>query len=1202
MSGASTPQPENRSASVATTAKGNDGAHMKLLEVVLSAAPVRDMSSAERELRSQEWLARRRRLCKKRMYSAVPQALDVTHLAAPMPTPSRVVNRWDHYCRLYGSRDALCEELGDPDADALVYSLRRTAQRSSPLWHAALVDRDPVVLSNAPALWYPVLTTTMCEGFSLPMHAAYTATHSNILMPPRTAAGKALRAQMHHSDLLGSFHQELLEKVELEVAPVYRADMALALLFLVVEAFAGEVLPPVYMVHVAMQSMVEALGEQGTLPLDQLVPSSAFQSAVFLYLERWVETALVAEWRDMLGCLLGVITPALPVALRLVVDTVLPTAADVLKPTEALWQWALPVSFTLDRGGPGGKNARASAQGWWVAFPAATARALENTMPNEVADTPSQSVVEANHFEEVVHWSVPASLMMLDSAAEAVVVGTVVRHESLPLRIRRLSRHRDIVLACPEVEKGVPSTPTKEPVDWDHNSTALAPSGENVTVPPYATVAEHHWSRRLGLSPLPEEDAALQSVFAALVSRGAGAPDRDVHLADYGPAYAPYLRGVSPHATKHAAMDPPDGPCLWDPSPRTEPRHVVSHVVCCADVGTTQRGTVGKLPPSLRAALKDLRASSLWKPRSDQQDIILHYYDGYCSAKVAVSLMTFLKLLSDANANALDALVLFGHLSNAQSQIIPKSSTAVALADQEISSSGAEALNIQLLPLTAEHELLQRIPSRLRRGATHVSDQKRDDLSAASDDEESEAPHTPTSFTCDVFTTVTDTRLDHLMRPLLITTGGAGVVRHLIQTIKRDVAMQQQLLQSRAATSMSNDDPLSISTSAFGYAPDLVANKRHIRVIIEAAPLGDAWAQPIDHRHSVSALDQLPPPSGEASPTAVSSWKPPQFSSQGALALELKRLNPNARVHMPLGGLRSLPQKVPTEVQRGKPPGSIYFPEAQVNLAVFHDRVRRNRRFLFNAVKSTSPPLSARASPSGSNPGSPTSSAFSAGVDMRAALAQLRDGGVVPITNMSLTNVFRVPDGPSPMGLGTLIHGAQGGSALDAFAAPPHKSQRSGRALEPTGGSKRQGKKLVPMAESSALQANLRRSMRRSHSPTDSTDASAVVEAPPKLQRRASYLETSVSGQLQRNATPPEAGDETENWRTRSKELRSGGETPWTALPPLRAMDASLRILAPEAARRRQNQLPAGTMLPVLKPQKRFEKLRKKAQSAPPFF
>ncbi|CUG87521.1 Hypothetical protein, putative [Bodo saltans] len=1217
MSGASTPCPEVRSASVATSArKEHSVISMKLLEVVLSAAPVREMSFQEKEAQAQEWLARKRRHARRRMYTPVPPSLDLVHYTASMPTPPRVMNRWDHFCRLHGSRDALCAELDDPNADEILYEFRRSAQRPSPIWHAALVQRDLSVLSNAPALWYPVLTTTLTAGFSLPVHAAYTATHAPVLMPPRTPSGKALRAQMHHSDLLGSFHQELLEKVQLEVAPLYRADMALALMFLVVEAFAGEVLPPVYLVHISMQAIVEALGQSVPLVLDQMIPSTAFQDAIFVYLERWVETALIREWREMLGALLSVITPALPVALRLVVDTVLPTASDILKPDESLWQWALPLSFhTIEAPHHGGD--RGGDSHWWVTFPTETCRALEATMQSAITaatasvEPPQQSVVEANHFEEVVQWALPHNFIPTDSTAH-VIVGRIVRHEDLPMLIRRQGRSsRSVALrndvdgvAIHEESPNVQCTEQPENVDWNNGPQ----SAEMLSaLPPYAVVGETHWSRSMGLYPLPENDTVLQSAFGALLARGAVAPATDVTLADFGPAYAPFLRGGSPqNSTKQqgshpTAPDAMDGPWLWDPSPRSAPQHVVSHLVCCADLSMPKNTTIAKLPASMKSTLREYKLSSMWKPRADQQDIVLHYYDGYCNAKVGLSLVSMLRLLCDVNSNAIDALVLFGQLSGGQQLPQPTKASKALVVRGEPSSSTMEALNIQLLPIPVHEE---EPPPGLLGHMLHSQQQNHstDDFSASDDDNDNALSHQPTSFTCDVFSAVTDARLDRLLRPLLITTGGVGVVRYLIQTIKNDVTTQQELLKCRPPASIANNDPLSSSTAAFGYSPELVANKKHIRVVIEAAPAADGWAQSIGGRPSVSVLDQLPPPSGDAGHLAAVSWKPAHFSASGALALELKRLNPAARVQLPLGGLRTLPHKHQDDMQRGKPPDEISFPEAQVTLAVFSDRVRRNRRFLFNAVKSTSPPVSARGSPTNSHPGSPTSSAaFSAGVDMRAAMAQLREGGVVPITNMSLTNVFRIPEGPSPMGLGTLIHGAQGGSALDQLMGHSHK--KKGRAMEPTGGSKRQGKKLVPMAESSALQASQRRSMRRSHSPSDSVvaDEPVVDINPPRLQRKASYLEgPAVPGQ--RNATPPVVDDDTETWRTRSKELRSGAESPWTALPPLRNRDTPLRVLAPEAAKRRQELLPPGMMLPVLKPQKRFEKLRKKAQSAPPFF
>jgi hypothetical protein len=935
---------------------------------------------------------------------------------------------------------------------------------------------------------------------------------------------------------------------------------------------------------------MEALGQTTPLQLDQMVPSTAFQHAVFVYLERWVETAFVHEWREMLGALLSVITPALPVALRLVVDTVLPTAADILKPHEPLWQWALPLSFHPT------EASRAGAGHWWVTFPAETCRSLESAMVGslaaDAATTPVQSVVEANHFEEVVQWSLPKRVVPHQHDDAPMVVGRIVRHEDLPMLVRRqyrIVRPDGVVVAADVVDQTAP-LPALEDVDWN------AAQSDALDVLPSAVVADRHWTRSIGLYPLPQEDDVLQSLFAALLARGAAAPESDVTLGDFGPTYTPYLRGGSPqqHSKRHE-IDPhcDAGPWLWDPSPRTTPQHVVSHLVCCADLSTSRRAPVAKLPAAMKASLKDLRSSSLWRPRADQQDIVVHYYDGYCNAKVALSLVALLRLLCDTNAAAIDALVLFGHLSGAP-QLPQTSKASNALVVGGNLANVAEALNIQLLPAPSEDGQAAPPPGLSRLLSCQQSPD--DDYS---DGEEGYALlHQPTSFTCDVFSAVTDARLDRLLRPLLITTGGVGVVRHVIQTIKSNVTAQQELLKNRPPSSLISNDPLSCSTSAFGYAPELVANKKHIRLIIEAAPPADGWAQPIGPS---SVLDQLPPPSGGEVGTGAVSWKPANFSASGALALELKRLNPTARVQLPLGGLRSLPHRHPGDVQRGKPPDEISFPEAQVTLAVFHDRVRRNRRFLFNAVKNSSAPASARGSPTGSHPGSPTSSAFSAGIDMRAAMAQLREGGVVPITNMSLTNVFRIPEGPSPMGLGTLIHGAQGGSALDQLTGG--YSQKKGRVLEPTGGSKRQGKKLVPMAESSALQASQRRSMRRSNSPSGESVATEepVSEAPLKLQRRASYLAGHAAPD-QRNATPPVADDGAETWRTRSKELRSGAESPWTALPPLRSSDTPLRVFAPEAARRRQELLPPGTMLPVLKPQKRFEKLRKKAQSAPPFF
>lgn len=1207
-----------------------------LLEVVLSATPVRYLTLQEQQSKNLDNLTRRRRQALERLgRSRVPPPLNLTYADNSrrlQPPTSRLANKWDHFCRLYESRDALCAELDDPDADAIVYTIRAGAQRQSPWWHAALVDRNPAVLSNTPALWYPVLATEFCRDFVLTAHDRYVAAHAHLLMPPRTVAGKALRSHMRQSDLLGSFHQELLDKVQLETAPLYRADMALALLFLVIEAFAGEVLPPVYMVHVAVHALTVATGRRASLPLDAMVSNEDFQDAVFVYLERWVETAFVLEWKEMLSSLLGVITPALPVALRLVVDSMMPTATDVAQPGEALWQWALPISFSCEV-----DQRTLGAGGWWVTFPTATARALESSFCGE--ERGMESVLEANQFEEFVQWSESPNDC---NNNRPFIVGSVVRHEALPMPIRRHRsappagtqphRHESILSTIPDdlgtslshTDRlaamalqtftaphvscdGPPHTPPHAVSHPDEVDWGACPEPPDA-VPPYATVCEDHWSRDLLLCPFPTSDDDLKVTFASMLENGVAPPRRDVQLADYGPPYVAHLRAPSPRAGLSPSIDPAHDthdapPFLWNPTPHSPPKHVVSMIVCCGMLQAL-RG-VAKLPESVRTALRDLRAHALWRPRPDKQDVILHYYDGYCSAKAAVSLVTLLRLLHDADASALDALVLFGTLTRRRTPpVIDRRASKNAVAITEQTHPTSEALNIQLLPAPANsgeatYEMPGRAASRLLSSSARLA------FGATRSDDECDecADHDtlggePQSFTCDVFSSIYEARMDRIIRPLLITTGGAGVVRYLVNAIKSEVLSQKMELQQRGASQA--EDPLSVSTSAFAYEPEMVANRRHIRIVIEAAPPADGWAQPLGGRSSVAA--------------AGHSWKPSNISTSGALALELQRLNPTGRVQLPLGGLRMRPHREDASAhQRGKAPEEISFPEATVSLAVFHDRIRRNRRFLFNAVKSTSPPPSPRStshngSAVGSNPGSPTSSLFGGGLDMRAALAQLRDGGIVPITNMSLTTVFRSPEGPSPMGLGTLIHGAQGGSALDQ----PHGSQpKSKHAMQPTSGSKRKKKRLVPMAEASAHQASQRRSMRRSSLSPNASITTDAMEAPhPVHHRRASYLEgnagSSSSSHPQSSTPPPQIDDDggVESWRTRSRELRSGAESPWTVLPPLKKLDAPLRVLAPEAARRRVQQSGeyGGVMLPVLKPHKRFEQLRKKAQSAPPFF
>jgi hypothetical protein len=916
---------------------------------------------------------------------------DVTSYEYNMPqlspgAPTR--SKWDRFCAIYGSRDELCECHG-PEGDALLYEVLSGSR--DPLWRRVLSVRtahasDPRDIR----LWYPLLKTTYSTATASDMTEIDTQYSSRIGMAT-SRKGRQLRQLMRDSDMLQSFAQELLSSVGLDFGNSVEIGVAASVVYLVVEALNGGLLMPQYLAKIALTELLSCLEVAPTSASEQ-VGSHVLVHALFRVCEPWAQTALLAEWRDMLQSIVRSVACTLTDAVRAVAQELRAPAAPAVQ-----WEWCVAL--------------RSLSRPVWIRYPALFSAAMERGFQEQLQSSALHPTCG------------PTKISACGWAEEVSFEGLFVVRGGTVLSLRRRVAASLEEEDCSGLALPAPFVSTSESPAGSLRDTPAATQPSQQLVEHVALLAVEYQGKALEPSAGTTSGKLPPRTASALTSVGtpsrpgssvSGGEDVDwtspttkkpkkaaKHLKRIEHHWSTHLRqamcvGGPLLSTSHQSISVEPQQVVFDGvklgflnyySADPGERPLVPDFVCSGVCLRTQTATgplsTRALPQSIGAVLSQRNIT--------EKEVAVWVHDERCAVQLCflMSLQSLLRVLYDSGKYKCDAKVLFGRTSRGAD--VP------------------EGIDVTFY----EHDLKPKDTYGLLEMQQHQQQE------STTQRQEAGAPPGPQgcravgvvgerhNFSFDAFVCGGDSFVEQLLRTALIcNAGGVGLIRYLLQLAKDEQAQRHRRMaekearrcRSSAAAAAEEksgceeereEEEEDDDSSAAFFHPGDIANASHVTLVLEASPAEPAsggqgiavhWATSADRVHLARRGMQ-------------------RVSMCAAIIQELRR-STEMHVPMPLGGMQ--PLRAPSK--------SVLHRDREVNDEIalakpqdpnFLSRRPINKHYLFNFVKSSTEVVIARSATASAEAGAQHPSVFSSamkdGLPLRCASVPLRvvDGSVL---------------------------------------------------------------------------------------------------------------------------------------------------------------------------------------------------------------
>ena len=825
---------------------------------------------------------------------------NVPQVAPSAPTKSK----WDVFCALYGSRDGLCECHGT-EGDALLYEV---IVGSDPLWRQVLASRASH--AHCPRdirLWYPLLKTTYSTATAADI-AEIDARHASLVGSATSRRGKQLRLLMRDGEMMQSFASELLGSVGLEFGGPIEIGVAASVVYLVVDVFNGGLLMPPYLAKVALTELLSCVDGAPSSASEQ-VGSMTLVHALFRVVEPWAQTALLAEWREMLQSIVRSVACTLTDAVRAVANE-LRTPAVLL----TQWEWRVPAI---------------SSRQLWIQYPAPFSEALDNA----VSSACSTRVVACGWAEEVAF-----------DRLVAVRGGTWFPVRQVDVSRRLAAGQLAMIAAAPNY-----SGPKTPPL-FDITSGDSSPSRSTCLVDDLVQLSVEYCSAHPTASSIGVNGTtAKERVASALTTPSRPDSGFSVGTEDVdwtSPNVKSTMkkkkarRGEEQHwsAPLRAAMGRGDDIVAANVS--VEPQQVPFNDKGWAhyypvDPGETRLlpdfvcsgicvKTATQTPTISRKALPQFATRVLAQRSASEHEVIVWLRDERCAVRLCfmMNLQAVLRILYDSNQTKCDNKVFFGQTQRGGAGPEP---IDVACYEQDLQPKDTYGL----LEMEKSEEGSSRQPS-----AEPCSDGNA--LIPLPD------RHT---FTFDAFVCCSDAQVDQLLRTALIcNAGGVGLARFLLQLSKDEQEAHRMRMAERSYEC--DDQTVGCETDVDEralFSSAQIANLSHVTLVVEVSPL-----EPTTGAVGVAGQSEMSLADRTRLMHELAKKGMRCVSMSAAIATELKQCNDNMHVPMPLGGI--YPRMLGGPIRKRDVQDTI--PLAKPKETLFLSRMPMNRHYLFNFVKS----------------------------------------------------------------------------------------------------------------------------------------------------------------------------------------------------------------------------------------------------------